>query len=83
MAIQLPDVTVRTANPLEPLSSEEVQRTSEILREQRGLDPQVRFVTVALHETLSSPLLSTCGATRPAPVREFALDSLTRHPAAG
>lgn len=33
-------------------------------------------VTVTMTETLSEPLLSTCGATRPAPVREFALGSI-------
>lgn len=33
-------------------------------------------VTVALRETRSAPLLSTCGATRAASVREFALESI-------
>lgn len=33
-------------------------------------------VTVVLHETMSAPLLSTCAATRPASVREFALQSM-------
>jgi len=34
-------------------------------------------VAVELHETLSKPLLSTCTATVPVRVREFALDTLT------
>jgi hypothetical protein len=34
-------------------------------------------VTVELRETRSAPLLSTCGATRAASVREFALRSIT------
>jgi len=34
-------------------------------------------VTVGLRETRSVPLLSTCGATRAASVREFALESIT------
>jgi hypothetical protein len=35
-------------------------------------------ITVRLRETRSAPLLSTCGATRAASVREFALESITR-----
>lgn len=35
-----------------------------------------RIVTVVMRETLSAPLLSTCAATRPASVREFALRSI-------
>ncbi|GAA3214975.1 sucrase ferredoxin [Microbacterium terregens] len=35
-------------------------------------------VTVLLRETTSAPLLSTCSATRPAPVRQFALESMSR-----
>lgn len=35
-------------------------------------------VTVVLREHLSAPLLSTCAATRAAPVREFALESISR-----
>ena len=50
MAVQLPDVGTITRNPLEPLSADEIRRTSEILREQRDLGPTVRFVTVCLHE---------------------------------
>lgn len=36
------------------------------------------IVTVVLREEMSEPLLSTCAATKPASVRQFALDSLTR-----
>lgn len=35
-------------------------------------------LTVVMRETASAPLLSTCAATRPASVREFALTGLTR-----
>lgn len=38
-------------------------------------------VVVELAETLSAPLLSTCGTTRPGRVREWALTSLRRLPA--
>lgn len=34
------------------------------------------IVVVNLHETLSEPLLSTCTATVPVPVREFAQDAV-------
>ena len=40
-------------------------------------------VTVGLRETRSAPLLSTCGATRAASVREFALESITGPTAPG
>ena len=40
-------------------------------------------VTVGLRETRSAPLLSTCGATRAASVREFALRSITGPTAPG
>ncbi|MGC5170141.1 sucrase ferredoxin [Microbacterium sp. DT81.1] len=39
------------------------------------------IVTVTMHERMSAPLLSTCAATRPASVREFALESISRRPA--
>ncbi|HEX5730870.1 sucrase ferredoxin [Microbacterium sp.] len=39
------------------------------------------LLTVTLREQMSAPLLSTCAATRPAPVREFALGSISRRPA--
>ena len=38
-------------------------------------------VTVLLEERMSTPLLSTCAATRPAAVREFALQSISQRPA--
>ncbi len=41
------------------------------------------IVTVVLRETMSAPLLSTCSATRPAAVREFELESMSRRPAGG
>ena len=50
MAVQVPDIGTITRNPLEPLSAEEIRRVSEIVREQRDIGPQVRFVTIALHE---------------------------------
>jgi primary-amine oxidase len=69
VAIQLPEAAVRTANPLEPLSPEEIRRTTEILREQRGLDPKVRFVTVALHEPPKDEVLGHDRDGAPAPER--------------
>lgn len=38
-------------------------------------------IRIALHESASAPLLSTCAATRPASVREFVLDAISRRPA--
>ncbi|HEX5858542.1 MAG TPA: sucrase ferredoxin [Microbacterium sp.] len=45
------------------------------------LDHEGDAVTVVMRETMSTPLLSTCAATRPTPVREFALESISRRPA--
>ena len=58
------------------------------LREERSaggewtvdLEHRGEVVTVVLRETLSEPLLSTCAATRAAPVREFALESIDVRP---
>ncbi|MCR2765029.1 sucrase ferredoxin [Microbacterium sp. zg.B48] len=54
------------------------------LREERTVDgwrvdlaQDGGIVTVLLRETMSAPLLSTCSATRPAPVRQFALESIS------
>lgn len=55
------------------------------LREQRSVDgwrvdlaQDGGIVTVRLRETMSAPLLSTCSATRPAPVRQFTLESISQ-----
>jgi hypothetical protein len=40
------------------------------------LERDGRSVTVVVAQTLSEPLLSTCGALRPGPVRQFALHSI-------
>lgn len=55
----------------------------QVLHEQKtdtawlvDLDHDGAHITVTVTETLSEPLLSTCGATRAAPVREFALSSI-------
>ncbi|SFK98642.1 primary-amine oxidase [Geodermatophilus ruber] len=50
MALHAPDVRTTTSNPLEPLDADELRRVSEIIREHRDLDAQVRFVSVSLHE---------------------------------
>ena len=51
MAIQFPDIATTTDSaPLEPLSAEEISRTSALLREQRDLGPRVRFVSITLQE---------------------------------
>jgi (2Fe-2S) ferredoxin len=42
------------------------------------LADEAERVTVVLRETMSVPLLSTCAATRPSPVREFTLDLISR-----
>jgi len=46
----LPDVRTETANPLAPLAPDEIRRTAAVIREQKGIGPRVRFVTIALHE---------------------------------
>lgn len=45
------------------------------------LDHDGVAVTVTLTQQMSAPLLSTCAATRPAPVREFRLQSIESAPA--
>jgi primary-amine oxidase len=42
--------TVGLLHPLEPLSAAEIERATEIVRIQRGLDAQVRFMSIALYE---------------------------------
>jgi primary-amine oxidase len=69
VAIQLPETTVRTGNPLEPLSADEIRRTSQIIREQRELDPKVRFVSIALHEPPKPEVLAHDRDGGPAPER--------------
>ncbi len=49
--MQTAQPSVATArHPLDPLSAEEIEATSAILREQRGLADTARFVTIALQE---------------------------------
>ena len=69
MAISAPDVRT-TTNPLEPLSPEEIQRTSQLLRDQRDLGAQVRFVTIALHEPAKQAVVEHDRNGGPAPDRE-------------
>jgi primary-amine oxidase len=69
VAIQLPETNVRTGNPLEPLSADEIRRTSQIIREQRELDPKVRFVSIALHEPPKPEVLAHDRDGGPAPER--------------
>jgi primary-amine oxidase len=45
-------------HPLEPLSAEEIAAAVAILRRERALGPQVRFMEVALHEPPKSQVLS-------------------------
>jgi len=47
------------------------------------LDHDGVAVTVTLAQQMSAPLLSTCAATRPAPVREFRLESIEAAAARG
>ena len=69
MAVQVPDVGTITRNPLEPLSADEIRRVSEIAREQRDIGPQVRFVTIALHEPPKQDVLEHDRTGGPAPDR--------------
>lgn len=56
MAI-LPEIRTETTNPLEPLGPDEIRRTAAVLREQKGIGPRVRFVTIALHEPPKADVL--------------------------
>jgi primary-amine oxidase len=69
VAIQYPDVGTSTRNPLEPLRAEEVSRAAEILREQRDLSAQVRFVSVTLQEPAKQEVLEHDRNGGPAPER--------------
>jgi primary-amine oxidase len=53
----LPDVRTQTTNPLEPLGPDEIRRTAAVIREQKGIGPRVRFVTIALHEPAKQEVL--------------------------
>ena len=70
MAVQAPDVETITRNPLEPLSPDEIRRASELLREQRDLGRQVRFVTIGLHEPPKPGSSSTTATAARAPDRD-------------
>ncbi|MBB3082702.1 primary-amine oxidase [Geodermatophilus sabuli] len=74
MAIHAPDVRTTTSNPLEPLSADEIRRTSEILREQREVGDQVRFVMIRLQEPSKQEVLGHDRTGGPEPERmAFAL----------
>jgi primary-amine oxidase len=69
VAIHAPDVRTTTSNPLEPLSADEIRRTSEILREQRDLGDQVRFVMIRLQEPPKKDVLEHDRTGGPEPER--------------
>jgi primary-amine oxidase len=74
VALHAPDVRTTTSNPLEPLRSDEIRRTSEILREQRDLGDQVRFVMIRLQEPSKQEVLAHDRTGGPEPDRAaFAL----------
>jgi primary-amine oxidase len=50
--------SVEVRHPLEPLTVEEIAKTVEILRRERELRAQVRFVSVSLHEPVKSAVLA-------------------------
>jgi hypothetical protein len=62
---------------LGPLSADFGDGIWRIVLEHRGLEHSGTSVTVALAETLSEPLLSTCSATRAVQVREYRLLSVS------
>jgi primary-amine oxidase len=69
VAIHPFEARIGTTHPLEPLSPDEIRRTGELLRAQRPLDPQVRFVTVTLHEPAKREVLDHDRNGGPAPER--------------
>lgn len=58
------------------VAPESAFESPEIVAESPVVVAESPIVVVNLHETLSEPLLSTCTATVPVPVREFALDAV-------
>jgi primary-amine oxidase len=77
VAIHAPDVRTTTSNPLEPLSADEIRRTSEILREQRDLGDQVRFVMIRLQEPPKKDVLEHDRTGGPEPERAAPPSSTT------
>ena len=68
MPVQSSDVST-ASHPLEPLGAEEIGRASAILREQRDLDPRVRFVSIALQEPPKHNVLNYSGRENQLPKR--------------
>jgi primary-amine oxidase len=68
----LPEVRTETTNPLAPLGPEEIRRAASVLREQRGIGPRVRFVTIALQEPPKAEVLAHERGTGPVPERAAA-----------
>ncbi|WP_411283384.1 primary-amine oxidase [Lapillicoccus sp.] len=68
MPVQSSDVST-ASHPLEPLGAEEIGRASAILREQRDLDPRVRFVSIALQEPPKREVLDYFGRETELPER--------------
>src|SRR5690242_824401 len=50
--------TVGLQHPLEPLTTEDIQRVVHILRSERQLGTRVRFVSISLHEPPKEAVLS-------------------------
>jgi primary-amine oxidase len=69
MAVQSPEVRTATANPLEPLSPDEMREVAAVLRQDRDLGPSVRFVTVGLHEPPKAEVIAADRGDGPAPER--------------
>src|SRR5579871_3562707 len=57
MAVTAPSA-IGLQHPLEPLSTDEIAATVEILRRERGLGPRVRFVSISLHEPPKDAVLA-------------------------
>lgn len=69
MTVKSSDASTSTRHPLEPLGAAEIEQASGILRAQRSLDPQVRFVSIALHEPSKSEVLDYSEQAVEAPER--------------
>lgn len=66
-AVSDPITTVSAAHPLEPLTSEEIAATTDLLRDLRSLQPTARFVFVELHEPAKSAVLAWQPGDEPLP----------------
>jgi primary-amine oxidase len=74
--------SVRYDHPLDPLGAGEIRRTVEILRRDRQVTPEARFVSVSLNEPLKTEIafaepVSSTGPSQPAPSVDSAAPAAT------